>query len=185
MQSIHVLPYYCSQWLHFYLVFVNKYSIKNTKSILCWHEFPKCCSAETGYENNWQRCVQDDLWKINTRHYSLLCWVFQESRACLGAVDSKPQRSPFLLSVPPSPPLSTSFQPLSPPALPFHSIPAILPSPPSRPSRAASHLLFHLCAHSQPGMSGCFLFHVKAIPTGSLPNKSFPPRYGEKITFRV
>lgn len=37
----------------------------------------------------------------------------------------------------------------------------------------------------QPGVSGCFLFHVRVIPTGPRPNESFPLRYGEKITFRV
>lgn len=37
----------------------------------------------------------------------------------------------------------------------------------------------------QPRVSGCFLFHARAIPTGPQPNESFPSRYGEKITFRV
>lgn len=37
----------------------------------------------------------------------------------------------------------------------------------------------------QPWVSGCFLFHVKVIPTGPHSNESFPPRHSEKITFRI
>lgn len=124
--------------------------------------------------------------------------VFQERRACLGAVVPLTQShrgSRLPLSVPPSPPLSPSFQPPSPPALPFQSFARIhpchfnpLPPPcilsftgcfPSSPSSRCT-LQMH-----QPRVSGCFLFHVRVIPTGPQPNESFPLRYGEKITFRV
>lgn len=35
----------------------------------------------------------------------------------------------------------------------------------------------------QPGMSGCFLFRVRVIPTWPQPNESFPQRYGGKNRF--
>lgn len=62
-------------------------------------------------------------------------------------------------------------------------------TPPLYPWWAASRLpvFLFVSVHSlnQPGVSGCFLFHVRVIPTGPRPNESFPLRYGEKITFRV
>lgn len=113
-------------------------------------------------------------------------------------VDLKPQRLPFPSS--PSfhvlpyllhsnlPLLQLSLSSLSAYIHPFLSPPSSpLPPPiasymgcfPSSPSSQCT-LQMH-----QPGVSGCFLFHVRAIQTGPQPNESFPLRYGEKITFRV
>lgn len=64
------------------------------------------------------------------------------------------------------PPLST------PPLCVLHGLPTVFPF-------VSVHSL------NQPGVSGCFLFHVSVILTGPRPNESFPLRYGEKITFRV
>lgn len=98
-------------------------------------------------------------------------------------VDSKPQRLLF----PPSPSLHL---------LPYLLHPNFLSSSSAFPILRSTVMAFMGCFPSspssrctlqmhQPGVSGCFLFHVRAIPTGPQPNESFPLRYGEKITFRV
>ena len=119
--------------------------------------------------------------------------VFQERRACLGAVvllTQSHRSTPFppssslhllpsllhsnlpLLQLCLSSPLLVSI----PPPLPSVSFMGCFPSSPSSRCTLQMH---------QPGVSGCFLFHVRTIPTGPQPNESFPLRYGEKITFRV
>lgn len=100
----------------------------------------------------------------------LLCFRVPGNESQPGScctVDSEPQKLPF----PPS------FQPPPPPPLP--TLPLLI-----QPQHARCLRPLLPSAH-QPGVSGCFLFHVRVIPTGPRPNESFPPRYGEKITLRV
>lgn len=100
----------------------------------------------------------------------LLCFRVPGNESQPGScctVDSEPQKLPF----PPS------FQPPPPPPLP--TLPLLI-----QPQHARCLRPLLPTAH-QPGVSGCFLFHVRVIPTGPRPNESFPPRYGEKITLRV
>lgn len=99
----------------------------------------------------------------------LLCFRVPGNESQPGScctVDSEPQKLPF----PPS------FQPPPPPP---PTLPRLI-----QPQHANCLRPLLPSAH-QPGVNGCFLFHVRVIPTGPRPNESFPPRYGEKITLRV
>lgn len=123
--------------------------------------------------------VKKCVWSCGSRKD---VFVWEPLCSWLSAIET-----PLYLHVLPQPP---SFQASLPPAQPstplLEHIPSIWNSLlPIRGCFPSSHLPWCTLQMHQPGVSGCFLFHVRAIPTGPQPNESFPPRYGEKITFRV